>query len=240
MTEPTPYQGMSLAVIAECLAYIQAFDKNFVPDELDTRAFHAVAQDNRWTHHEALTTIRKWGGDHPEGQRLDPALLNRLIRTARQDRMSRAAAPQPVVAGDARDGTGYPVGDDPHWGANNSAELEQVHREAMVVSCPSCHQAVEERCKNTLTGNASKIPHPKRMKAAGIGGPSRLVNRRMVLKHPDLLAELRNPPCSFTHPETWGGYLPPERDEYGRRNGSLYRAQLDRVVQEARRREEAR
>lgn len=99
MTEPAPYQGMSLAVITELLGYIQAFDKNFVPDELDVRAYHVVAQDHRWTHHEATVAIRKWGGEHPEGQRMDPALLNRLIRDARQDRSMRAAAaPRPTTA----------------------------------------------------------------------------------------------------------------------------------------------
>jgi hypothetical protein len=240
MTDTAPYQGMSLAVVGELLGYIQAFDKNFVPDELDVRAYHVVAQDYRWTHHEALTAIRKWGGDHPEGQRMEPALLNRLIRSARNDQLSRQAGqPRTEIQGDARDGTGYPVGDDPDWGLNNSAELEQVHAEANVAECESCHQAVGERCKNTLTGNASKIPHPKRMKAAGMGGPSRKINRAMVLKHPDLVAELRKPPCSFTSPETWGGYLPPDRDQYGARNASPFRAQLDRIIAEARRREEA-
>jgi hypothetical protein len=236
MTETAPYQGMSPAVIAEMLAYIQAFDKSFVPDELDVRAFHAVAQDNRWNHHEALATIRKWGGNHPEGQRLDPALLNRLIRMARQDQMSRQAAPQP---GDraAVDGTGEAVGDDPDWGQNNSAALEQVHREANVVACPACHAEIEARCKNTLTGNATKIPHLKRMRAAGIGGRSSKINKAMVLKHPDLIAELRKPPCSFTSPENWGGYLPPERGPDGQRNGSIYRRQLAAIVAEAERRE---
>lgn len=240
MTEPTPYQGMSLAVITELLAFVQAFDKNFVPDEMDVRAYHAVAQDHRWTHHEASTVIRKWGGEHPEGQRMDPALLNRLIRTARNDRLSREAG---LVARDgddsAIDGTGQPVGDDPAWGTRNSPELEQVHAEAMVAACPSCHQQINSRCINTRTGNASKIPHPKRMKAAGMGSPSRRVNREMVLKHPDLVAELRKPPCSFTSPENWGGYLPPERDEFGKRNGSPFRRQLDAIITEAKRREEA-
>lgn len=232
------YQGMSHAVIAELLAYIQAFDKNFVPVDVDVLAFHQTAQDWRWTHHEALTAIRRWGGERPEGQRMDPALLNRLIRTARNDRLSREATPKRTPIGtDARDNTGYPVGDDPDWGKNNSDELEQVHREANAVTCPQCHRAAGERCKNTRTGNASKIPHPGRMKAVGMGGLSRRVNKAMVMKHPDLVAKLKEPPCSYTNPETWGGYLPPERDEHGRRINSPWRTQLLAIIEEAKARE---
>lgn len=101
MTEPAVYQGMSPAVMAELLAYIQAFDRNFVPDDVDVQAFLAIARDYRWTHHEALTAIRKWGGNHPEGQRMDANLLNSLIRQARQDGLLRqpvATAFGPTVA----------------------------------------------------------------------------------------------------------------------------------------------
>ena len=89
MTENTPYQGMSASVMAELLTLIQAYDRNFVPDELDVKAFRKVAIDFRWTHHEAQAAIHAWGADHPEGQRLDASLLNRLIRTARQEALLR-------------------------------------------------------------------------------------------------------------------------------------------------------
>lgn len=233
------YQGMSTAIVAKLLAFIQGYDPRFEWDD-DVLAFwQDAARESRWTEFEAAQVIRQFYLDNETDEFISIGKVNRRIRRARQDRMSREAAPPRGEITDTRDGTGYPVGDDPHWGAKNSADLEQVHREAVVVACPSCHQGVEERCKNTLTGNASKIPHPKRLKAAGVGNPSRRVNRRLIMKHPDLVAALREPPCLFKHPETWGGYLPPERDENGARNGSVYRAQLARIVAEAERRESA-
>lgn len=239
MTEPVAYQGMSKAVVAKLLTYIAAYDQRMEVGEGQVAVWHEVAVDYRWTYPEAEVQVRKFFANNTTGEFLDVGKLNGLIRVKRQDHAMR----QPPVArpGDdsAIDGTGHPVGDDPAWGTRNSAELEQVHREAGVVACPQCHQQIEQRCINTRTGNASKIPHPKRMKAAGMGVPSRRVNRDMVLKHPDLVAELRKPPCSFTSPENWGGYLPPDRDEFGKRNNSPFRAQLDRIVTEARRREAA-
>jgi hypothetical protein len=240
MTEVDQYQGMSKAVVSKLLTMAAGFDRKFVPGEVDVVAFHDVAQAHRWTYHEAEQAIRFYGANLAHKEFFSAALLNALIRTTRNDHLSRQAG---LVAGPgddaAIDGTGHPVGDDPAWGTRNSAELEQVHAEALVVACPQCHQVINSRCINTRTGNASKIPHPGRMKAAGMGSPSRKINREMVLKHPDLVAELRKPPCSFTSPETWGGYLPPDRDQYGARNSSPFRAQLDRIIAEARRREEA-
>jgi hypothetical protein len=229
------YQGMSETVVAKLLAFIQGYDNRFTWDRDVLLLWQDAAREGRWTEFEAAQAIRAFYLDNEADEFISIGKVNRRIRRARQDRMSREAAPR---GGDAAiDGTGYAVGDDPAWGANNSAELEQVHREALVVACPSCHQGVEERCKNTITGNATKVPHLKRMKAAGFGSPSRKVNRAMVLKHPDLIAELRKPPCSFKSPENWGGYLPPDRDSNGVRNGSIYRQQLVAVVEEARRRE---
>lgn len=234
------YQGMSETVMAQLLALIQGYDNRFTWDQDILLLWQDAAREARWTQHDAVQAIRKFYLNNANDDFMSIGKLNALIRAERNDRLSREAG---LVAGPgddaAIDGTGHPVGDDPAWGTRNSAELEQVHAEAMVVACTQCHQVINSRCINTRTGNASKIPHPGRMKAAGMGSPSRRVNREMVLKHPDLVAELRKPPCSFTSPETWGGYLPPDRDQYGARNASPFRAQLDRIITEARRREEA-
>jgi hypothetical protein len=167
MTEQAEYQGMSAAVMAELLAFVQAFDKNFVPDELDVQAYLVVARDYRWTFHEAEAAIRKWGGDHPEGQRMDPSVLNRLVRTARQDRLSREAAPA-RPQGQPYDGDLTPVGDDPYWGKNNSPELEKIHEVCLPFTCEHCGQKPGERCMNKITKNGTKIPHLSRLKQAGV------------------------------------------------------------------------
>lgn len=57
---------------------------------------------------------------------------------------------------------GWPVGDDPHWGRHNSLDLLQIHAETNVVPCRYC-QAEAGRCINKTTGNATKIPHSKRL-----------------------------------------------------------------------------
>lgn len=238
MTTPE-YQGISKSVMARLLAMASGYDRRFLPGEVDVAAFCEVAREWRWNTHEVETQIKKWGANRKPDEGMEPALLNRLIRDHRQDASMRSGARpsgNPMAAVDA---TGEAVGDDPEWGTSNSPDLEQVHREAVVVACPQCHQPIDERCRNTATGNATKIPHSKRMKAAGMGGRSRHANRALVLKHPDLVAELRKPPCSYTSPDTWSGYLPPERGPNGERNGSIYRRQIAAILAEADRRESA-
>lgn len=66
-------------------------------------------------------------------------------------------------------------------------------------------------------------------------------NRRLVLAHPDLAAQLTQPPCEFSRPEVWTGYIGPEvvdldRRGDGTRNTSPHRAQLLALVAEAERR----
>lgn len=55
-------------------------------------------------------------------------------------------------------------------------------------------------------------------------------NRRLVLAHPDLAQQLTEPPCKFTRPEAWTGYIGPKWTEgrHGelRLNDSPYRQQL--------------
>lgn len=100
MAEVDQYQGMSKAVMARLLARVAAYDRRFVPGEADVEAFTDVAAEWRWTAHEVETQIRKWGGTRRPEEGMEPAMLNRLIRDARQDSsMRNAAAPRPGVAG---------------------------------------------------------------------------------------------------------------------------------------------
>lgn len=66
-------------------------------------------------------------------------------------------------------------------------------------------------------------------------------NRRLVLAHPDLAERLTLPPCGFSRPDVWTGYIAPElidinRHGDGIRNDSPCRAQLVALVAEAERR----
>lgn len=56
--------------------------------------------------------------------------------------------------------------------------------------------------------------------------------RALVLAHHDLAERLTQPPASFTRPDCWTGYIPPETC-HGRPNTSPVRAQLLQVVAEA-------
>lgn len=104
MTEPVPYQGMSPAVLGRLLALVVAYDRKFSLEELDIAVFHRVAIDYRWTAHEVETAIHKWGATEAAEGFMSPAKLNDLIRTARQDKLSRAAAPSAAAATNAAPG----------------------------------------------------------------------------------------------------------------------------------------
>lgn len=65
--------------------------------------------------------------------------------------------------------------------------------------------------------------------------------RRLVLAHPDLAEQLTAPPCKFSSPEAWTGYIAPalldiDRHGHGTPNPSPYRAHLVAIVAEAERR----
>lgn len=193
MTDTAPYQGMSAGVMAELLALIQSFDRTFVPDDVDVRTFVGVARDYRWTQHEAATVIRKWGADHPEGQRMDASLLNRLIREHRQDQLLR----RPVAT------------------AYGPAVAEETLRQRLM--------AVWQQEKRRSKGLSQ-------------------ARRALVLKHPDLAAQLCSSLIGYSKPENWNGWIPPELlapDASGNaaKNDSHRRAALVRLVAEAQARE---
>lgn len=63
------------------------------------------------------------------------------------------------------------------------------------------------------------------------------VRRASVLRYPDLAEALSSMPGGFAQPQQWNGYLPPERDGYGRLNRSAHRLSLVEIVEEAERRD---
>lgn len=167
MTHPEPYQGMSKAVLAKLLAYIAAFDQRLDIGEAQVEAWHAIAVEYRWTYAEAEVQVRKFFANNTTREFLDVGTLNGLIRRSRQDRLSREAAP-PRPQGQPADGDFVPVGDDPHWGARNSPELEKIHAVCLPFTCEYCGQKPGERCMNKITKNGTKIPHLSRLKQAGV------------------------------------------------------------------------
>lgn len=171
MTTPAEFTGISRSVMATLLAKASGYDRRFLPGEVDVEAFCEVAREWRWNSHEVHTQIKKWGAVRKPEEGMEPALLNRLIREARQDAAMRAAAPKALPAAgvfDANDG--YPVGDDPAWGRNNSPELERIHEACMPFDCEYCKQSAGSRCMNRITKNGTKIPHLSRLKQAGVSG----------------------------------------------------------------------
>lgn len=89
MTEPAPYQGISLTILARLLALVVVYDDKFSFDEPKIQAFHRVAVDYRWTADEIEKSIHKWGATEAADGFMSPAKLNDLIRTARQDALMR-------------------------------------------------------------------------------------------------------------------------------------------------------
>jgi hypothetical protein len=63
------------------------------------------------------------------------------------------------------------------------------------------------------------------------------VNRAAVLAHPDLAAQLTQPPIGYDKPEQWNGYVPPPTFN-GAHNDSHRREALAALVLEAHIRQE--
>lgn len=57
--------------------------------------------------------------------------------------------------------------------------------------------------------------------------------RALVLRHPDLAAQLTQPPIKFSRPEVWNGYIPPATDCTGAINTAPSRRVLLELVAEA-------
>lgn len=134
------------------------------PSEGMVAAWHDSAQRGRWTFAEAADAIKTHYLHSTDF--VMPGHVTVIIRGARQDAAMRQSVTQ--SSRNVLDGSGLPVGDDPYHGARNSSELEQLHADANGVACPFCKAEIGERCKNTFSGNASKVPHPRRLLAAGI------------------------------------------------------------------------
>jgi hypothetical protein len=164
MTQTPAHQGMTTQQITTLLARIGAFDARTV-GESEIQAWGLIAERGRWTLAEATEQVIKYFETDQPGW-LMPGKINAMIREARQDRAMREPIAPPVRG--VLDGGPWPVGDDPHWGARNSPELELIHSVCMPFFCAYCHQPANERCKNRVTGNATKIPHLSRLQQAGV------------------------------------------------------------------------
>lgn len=132
------------------------------PAESMIVAWEDAACRGRWVYAEAAEAIKIHYANSVEF--IKPAHVTQLIRSARQD----AAMREPVTPSAARGAIdcGWPVGDDPFHGQRNSPELEQIHEEANRFVCRDCKAPIGVRCKNSITGNATKIPHARRLSDA--------------------------------------------------------------------------
>lgn len=61
------------------------------------------------------------------------------------------------------------------------------------------------------------------------GDPKCAAERARVLRHPDIAKRLCDPPQSYSRPENWSGYVPPDTWN-GRTNDSPVRKQLLAIV----------
>ena len=48
---------------------------------------------------------------------------------------------------------------------------DEILSEAIDVRCPDCHAAPNEPCTNSFTGRPTRIPHPRRHRAATVEPP---------------------------------------------------------------------
>lgn len=95
MTED--YQGMSEAIAAQLLALIQGYDNRFVWDQDILLLWVDAAREARWTQHEAVQAIRAFYLRNAADEFISIGKLNAAIRAARQDQMSRDAAPSAAL-----------------------------------------------------------------------------------------------------------------------------------------------
>lgn len=153
---------------AALLAMVSSYDGRSGA-QAEIEAWFDAGTRARWTYTEADEVIKQHFAFDAVGSWLTPGQVTQLIRAARRDRRDREAGSKghAVVEG------GYSTGDDPHWGRRNSAELEALWSEYLSVGCPAgstgCGQPAGERCKNPVSGSATKIPHIGRIKAAEKG-----------------------------------------------------------------------
>ncbi len=52
------------------------------------------------------------------------------------------------------------------------AGTDEILSEAIGVRCPDCHAAPNEPCTNSFTGRPTRIPHPRRHRAATAEPPT--------------------------------------------------------------------
>ena len=128
-------------------------------------AWEESATRGRWTFDEASEAIKNHYSNSTDF--IMPGHITQLVRAARQAAAMREPLPAPSRPIPI-DSSGWPVGDDPDFGARNSPELEKIHTAANEKPCAFCGAEPGQRCTNKKTGNATKIPHPRRLVAAGI------------------------------------------------------------------------
>jgi hypothetical protein len=144
------------------LAAAVAYD-NRRPGDGNIRAWIEAADRGRWNYEEALEALHQHYAESTDF--LMPGHITQRLRSAR--RLPPGPAELRTEAWDASR-TITAGGSDPYSGARNSAQLEDIHREAMQVDCPqtNCHQRAGWRCINPISGEPAKIPHFPRSKIA--------------------------------------------------------------------------
>lgn len=151
--------------IRALLTTIKSYDGRNLNDA-DVLAWMNASTVGRWDSDQAMNAVHTHYS--VETSWIMPAHITEFCRQRRievTERKAREEA-QNGIEGGGQIEDGWPVGDDPWGGKRNSMELEQVHVEAMQFPCEYCQKPAGERCTNRITGNATKIPHVKRLVAA--------------------------------------------------------------------------
>lgn len=148
MSETELYQGMSKAVMAKLLAYIAALDPRQEVGVAQVEAWHPIAVEYHWTYPEAEVQARKFFANNTTGGFLDVGKLNGMIRAARQDRMSREAAPTTAPTAASR------VGIVDAWvAAKDASKRESANRRTLVLK--------HEDLRAALTKRPLEFPRPE-------------------------------------------------------------------------------
>jgi hypothetical protein len=146
--------------IRQLLAAVTAYDNRKVGGGM-IAAWSEAARRGQWTYDEALDAVHAHYARQTSYAM--PGHITEHIRAQRRAESDRVHSRQ--VAADAHRVI-TAGGNDPDEGRRNSPELESLHTEAMTVPCRRCGAEVGARCRNQLTGNATKIPHTPRSIAA--------------------------------------------------------------------------